>query len=166
MSTVKFVDQVSDDIEEKMRKDLVDYESSHGINVNFKRFALILSDDNQEVIGVLNAFTAFSEVYVDDLWVDSSKRGKGYGRALLKSLEDHFKGQGFNNINLVTSQFQAPEFYKKCGFAIEFIRKNLKNPQLTKTFFVKYFEDEVQTQGTLKNPYLNGDGSGVFVKER
>jgi ribosomal protein S18 acetylase RimI-like enzyme len=150
MSTIKFVDQVSDAIEAKMRKDLVNYESSHGIDVNFKRFALVLYDDNEEVIGVLNAFTAFSEVYIDDLWVDSSHHGKGHGRTLLTALEDHFKGQGFNNINLVTSQFQAPEFYKKCGFEVEVIRQNLKNPQLTKTFFIKFFEDEVQNQGILK----------------
>ena len=150
MSTVRFVDQVSDAIEEKMRKDLVNYESSHGIDVNFKRFALVLYDDKEEAIGVLNAFTAFSEVYIDDLWVDSSHRGQGYGRTLLKELEDHFKGQGFNNINLVTNQFNAPEFYKKCGFQAEFTRQNLKNPQLTKTFFIKFFEDEIQSQGILQ----------------
>ena len=150
MSTIKFVDQVSDVIEEKMRKDLVDYESSHGIDVNFRRFALILSDANEEVVGVLNAFTAFSEVYIDDLQVNSAHRGQGHGRTLLKELEDHFKGQGFNNINLVTNQFNAPEFYKKCGFQAEFTRQNLKNPQLTKTFFIKFFEDEIQSQGILK----------------
>ncbi len=150
MSTIKFVDQVSDVIEEKMRKDLVDYESSHGIDVNFRRFALILSDANEEVVSVLNAFTAFSEVYIDDLWVNSAHRGQGHGRTLLKELEDHFKGQGFNNINLVTNQFNAPEFYKKCGFQAEFTRQNLKNPQLTKTFFIKFFEDEIQSQGILK----------------
>ena len=153
MSTIKFVDQLSDAIEEKMRKDLIDYESSHGIDVNYKRFALVLFDENEEAIGVLNAFTAFSEVYIEDLWVDKSSRGKGHGRKLLQELETHFKGKGFNNINLVTSQFQAPEFYKKCGFKVEFIRQNLKNPQLTKTFLIKYFDDEVQTQGILQKDH-------------
>jgi GNAT superfamily N-acetyltransferase len=150
MSAVRFVDQLSDAIEEKMRKDLVAYESSHGIDVNFKRFALVLYDDNEEAIGVLNAFTAFSEVYIDDLWVDSAHRGKGYGRTLLKELENYFTGKGFNNMNLVTNQFNAPEFYNKCGFQAEFTRNNLKNPQLTKAFFIKFFEDEVQHQGILK----------------
>ena len=45
----------------------------------------------------------------------------------------------FNNINLVTNSFQAPGFYEKCGFKLEFIRKNEKNPKLTKYFYVKYF---------------------------
>ncbi|MCX7352279.1 MAG: GNAT family N-acetyltransferase [Proteobacteria bacterium] len=149
MTTIRFVDQLCEPIEEKMRDDLVSYETSHGVDVNYKRFALVLSDDQNTTLGVLNAFTAFAEIYIDDMWVDSHYRGKGYGRKLIQALEDYFKGKGFNNINLVTNQFQAPEFYKKCGFELEFIRKNIKNSKLTKFFFIKYFGDEKQTQGIL-----------------
>lgn len=148
--TIEFIDKLPPEIEEKMRKDLVEYESSHGIDVNYRRFSMIAKDVNGIPIGVINAFTAFAEVYIDDFWVDKSFRGQGYGRRLLQELENHFKGKGFNNINLVTNAFNAPEFYKKCGFTAEFVRKNLKNPKLTKTFFIKHFEDEVQTQGILK----------------
>lgn len=42
-------------------------------------------------------------------------------------------------MNLSTYGFQAPEFYKKCGFTLEFIREDKKNPKLTKYFFVKFF---------------------------
>jgi ribosomal protein S18 acetylase RimI-like enzyme len=147
---VNFVDNLSEEVEEEMRKDLVDYESSHGINVNYRKFAVVLTDDANNTLGVINAFTAFAEVYIDDMWVNSLYRGMGYGRKLLQALETHFQGKGFNNINLVTNAFNAPEFYKKCGFTAEFVRKNIKNPQLTKTFFVKFFDDEIQTQGILK----------------
>lgn len=147
---IELVEKIPNDVEEKMRKGFVEYESSHGIDVNYKPFSLILRDKKNEVVGVLNAFTAFSEIYIDDIWVDKSCRGKGYGKKLISELENHFKGKGFNNMNLVTSAFQAPEFYKKCGFSVEFVRENIKNPKLTKTFFVKYFDDEVQTQGLLK----------------
>lgn len=146
---IEFVDQIPENIEAKMRKSFVAYESSHGIDVNYKPFALILKDENKEAIGVLNAFTAFSEIYIDDMWVDASCRGKGYGRKLLEALENHFTGKGFNNMNLVTSAFQAPEFYKKCGFKVEFVRENKYNPKLTKTFFVKFFNEDLQTQGVL-----------------
>lgn len=150
MASIKFVDQISASLAEKMQKDLVEYESSHAIDVNYKQFSLVLSDNDNEPIGVLNAYTAFAEIYIDDIWVDSSYRGKGYGRQLMEALVNHFKGKGFNNLNLVTSDFQAPEFYKKCGFELEFIRKNMKNPKLTKFFFVRYFDDETQTQGIIQ----------------
>lgn len=147
---IEFSDILPEDVEEKMRQDLVAYESSHGIDVNYKKFALILRDGSGDVLGVLNAFTAFSEVYIDDMWVDTAHRGKGYGRKLLEELENHFEGKGFNNINLVTSAFSAPGFYKKCGFTVEFVRENKINPKLTKTFFIKYFKNTNQKQGILK----------------
>lgn len=149
---IEFTETLSTEIEEKMSNDLIKYESSHGIDVNYKKFALVLKDESGNTLGVLNAFTAFSEIYVDDMWVDSSCRGSGYGRKLLQELENRFEGKGFNNINLVTNAFNAPDFYKKCGFIVEFVRENKINPQLTKTFFIKYFKNEYQTQGIIKKP--------------
>ncbi|HRE32420.1 MAG TPA: GNAT family N-acetyltransferase [Candidatus Berkiella sp.] len=148
---IKFVDEISEEIEEKMLNGLVAYERGHGIDVNYKPFSLLLNNDEEEVIGVLNAYTAFAEIYIDDIWVDEAYRGQGHGRKLIEALEMQFEGEGFNNINLVTSVFQAPEFYKKCGFLVEFVRENEKNPQLTKIFFVKYFSDETQTQGIIES---------------
>ena len=145
----EFVDHLPEEIETKMRAGFVTYETSHGVDVNYKPFSLILWE-NDSAIGAICAFTAYSEIYIDDLWVDETHRGKGYGRRLIQELDQHFQDKGFNNINLVTSQFQAPEFYKKCGFQEEFVRVNLQNPQLTKTFMVKYFDEEAQTQGILQ----------------
>jgi ribosomal protein S18 acetylase RimI-like enzyme len=146
---IEFLDQLPEPIQQKMEKDLVAYESSHGVAVNYKRFSLVLKNQTNEVMGVVNAFTAYSEIYVDDMWVQTEYRGKGYGKKLLQYLEEQFQGKGFNNINLVTSAFNAPEFYKKCGFIVEFVRENKINPALTKTFFIKFFNDEVQKQGIL-----------------
>jgi len=149
MSSIQFVDKISDELEHKMEKDLVSYEIRHLIDVNYKKFALVLFDDANEEVGVISAFTCFSEIHVDDLWVASEHRGKGYGRQLLEALEEHYKDEGFNNINLVTNEFQAPTFYEKCGYELEFIRKNTHNPKLNKYFFVKYFDNNEQTQGTI-----------------
>lgn len=147
---IDMVDEIDDALEKRMQNGFIDFEMNNGIDVNYKQFSLVLSVDKKP-IGVLNAYTAFSEIYVDDIWVDKAYRGNGYGRILLQTLEKRFKGKGFNNINLVTSNFQAPEFYKKCGFKAEFQRINEKNAKLNKTFFVKFFGEELQTQGILQS---------------
>ena len=91
----------------------------------------------------------FPKVYVDDIWVDPLHRKHGVGKKLLDELEKRFTNKGYNNINLVTSDFQAPNFYKKCGFELEFVRINKINPKLTKYFFIKYFPHKDQHQGVL-----------------
>lgn len=131
---------------EYKNKDLVQTERQRGVHVNYKRFNFILKND-AELIGHIDAYTAFSEVYIDDIWIHSNHRGGGCGKKLLAHLEDHFEGQGFNNINLVTSEFSAPKFYEKCGFKLEFIRENVVNPRFTKYFYIKFFKNEIQTQG-------------------
>lgn len=135
---IEYTEDLSEAADAKMTEGHENYERENGIEINFKNFSFTLSDEKGEVFGVLSAYTAYSEIYVEDLWVDESLRQKGYGRKLLKTLEHYFDGKGYNNINLVTNEFQAPLFYKKCGYDIEFVRVNKSNSKLTKTFFIKY----------------------------
>jgi ribosomal protein S18 acetylase RimI-like enzyme len=136
---IKYTENLSVEASAKMLVGHEKYEAENDIDIRFKNFAFILSNEKDEVFGVLKAYAAFAEVYVEDLWIDESLRRRGYGRQLLQALENHFKGKDYNNINLVTNEFQAPAFYKKCGYEVEFIRVNELNPKLSKTFFIKYF---------------------------
>lgn len=137
---ISFVDHISDDSRVKMEKGLEEYELSHGIHVAYTPFAFELYDEKGDVIGVLDAFSSYSSIHIKDLWVDKAYRGQGYGRQMIYELEKHFQGKGFNNINTVSCEFQAPGFYKKCGFEVEFVRENIENPKLTLTSFVKFFD--------------------------
>jgi len=143
MSQFKFeyLDIVSSDVEELMHLGHLQDEKKHDIKFNYKKFMIVIRDQNNNLVGALIAYTVYKEIYVDDIWVDPLYRNKGLGRQLLKILEDQFKEQGYHNINLVTSEFQASDFYKKCGFEVEFVRINKKDSQFTKTFFIKYLND-------------------------
>jgi len=125
-----------------------EYEQSNGISDKYFEFSITISSDNQ-IVGALSGYTVFSEVYVENIVVDRTHRGKGYGEKLLRFLEDKFENEGYNNINLSTSEFQAPIFYEKCGYELEFVRKNKINPKLTKYFFVKFFDNPNQYMGVL-----------------
>lgn len=149
MTSIKIVANTPEDLIKKRELDLEKYEHSHNVSVNYRQFSLIVYGDNNSPIAVLEAYTAFAEIYIDDIWVDTQHRHKGFGKMLLNHLEQHFDNKGFNNINLVTSHFQAPEFYQKCGYELEFIRKNKVNPQFDKYFYIKYFNNQKQTQGLI-----------------
>ena len=152
---IEQLDELSEETENLIHQGHVLNEADNGIVCSYKKFAILIKTNKDTVVGALQAYTAFAEVYVDDIWVSLSHRGQNLGRKLLKELENKFKGKGYNNINLVTSHFQAPEFYKKCGYEVEFVRINKKNPLLSKTFFIKFFEDDEQYQGIL-NKVDNG----------
>ena len=125
-------------IDKKADKLLSLHDIENGVEYNFKRFSFVAKEDDRE-IGYVTGFSYYSEVTINNLIVLEKYRGQGVGTRLIEHAEKHFKDKGFNNINLVTNEFQAPKFYEKCGFDLEFIRKNKENPKLTKYFYVKYF---------------------------
>ncbi len=140
--SVTFMDSLPSEVADIVSRGHVDYEAGHGILCGFKGFAIVAQNRFGAPLGVLSGYTAYAEVYVDDLWVDADYRKRGLGRKMLQALEDRFKGLGFDNINCVTNQFQAVGFYTKCGFDIEFVRPNKHNPKLTKTFLIKYLDED------------------------
>lgn len=104
---------------------------------NYKPFTFIAKEDNK-IIGIITGHSYYKEVHIADLIVLEEYRGKKIGSQLVKVVEEYYKGKEYNNINLTTYEFQAPKFYEKCGFEIEFIRKDRENPKLSKYFLVKY----------------------------
>lgn len=127
-----------EEIDKIADKLLTEYDTENGVEYNFKKFSFVAKENN-EIIGYLTGFSYYSEVTINNLIVLKKHRSKGIGTMLIRKVEKYFENKNFNNINLVTNAFQAPEFYKKCGFTLEFIRENKENPRLTKYFFVKYF---------------------------
>lgn len=127
-----------DEIDKIADKLLSEHDAENGIEYNFKQFSFI-AKENGEAIGYLTGFSYYAEVTINNLVVLKKYRNKGTGRKLVKRVVEHFSGKGFNNVNLVTNEFQSPQFYEKCGFTLEFKRRNVENPKLTKYFFIKYF---------------------------
>ena len=105
---------------------------------NYKSFAFIAKENNK-FVGIITGNSYYKEVHISDLIILEQYRKQHVGSELIKIVEEYYKDKGFENINLTTYEFQAPEFYKKCGFEIEFIRENKKNSKLNKYYFVKYF---------------------------
>lgn len=104
----------------------------------FKPFAYALKDNNEKIVGGITGWRIFAEIYIDELILDESLRGKGYGKQLIEVVEKEMNDGNCDNINLVTNFFQgAIEFYKKCGFEIEFVRNNGKDSRFDKYYMIK-----------------------------
>ena len=110
----------------------------NGVICNYEPFTFIAKENN-ELVGIITGHSYYKEVHINDLIIFEQYRNKHIGSKLLETVENYYKNKGFENINLSTYNFQAPEFYKKCGFEVEFIRENKNNHQLNKYFLVKYF---------------------------
>ncbi len=114
------------------------YADNNSVTCNYTTFNFIAKEDNN-VIGIITGHSYYKEVHISDLIVFEEYRNKHIGTKLVETVENYYKNKGFENINLTTYNFQAPEFYKKCGFKVEFIRENKENPKLNKYYLVKYF---------------------------
>lgn len=114
------------------------FATKNGVTCNYKSFAFVAKEENK-VVGIITGNSYYKEVHISDLIILEEYRNKHIGSKLMETVENYYKDKGFENINLTTYGFQAPEFYKKCGFEVEFIRESKENPKLNKYFLVKYF---------------------------
>jgi ribosomal protein S18 acetylase RimI-like enzyme len=112
---LEFLDFLPKDVNEKVRRGQEEDEANQGITCGYKTFSIVIRDAAGVATGVLSAYTAFAEIYVDDIWVDPDHRRAGLGRRLLEALENRYRDKGYDNINLVTSQFQAVEWVTSRG---------------------------------------------------
>jgi ribosomal protein S18 acetylase RimI-like enzyme len=69
-----------------------------------------------EVVGGLRARQWGAAVEVQQLWVDEQHRRRGIGARLMAMLEEAAVERGARLIYLDTFSFQAPQFYRRCGF--------------------------------------------------
>ena len=138
MINVEFKEKLDEKLYDLIDEEFNKYAIKNGVICNYTPFNFI-AKENEKVVGIITGHSYYKEVKISDFIVLEEYRNRHIGSKLIKEVENYFRNKGFENINLTTYEFQAPEFYKKCGYNLEFIRENKENPKLTKYFFVKYF---------------------------
>ena len=122
-------------IGEFIGKEFADYAVQNGVELNYDDFCFVEEEDGK-ILGAITGRAYYDEVHVVDLIVDRSCRRSGLGSKLVATVEEAYKNKGYAKITLTTFGFQAPEFYKKLGYQIEFVRES-KDPKLNKYFLSK-----------------------------
>ena len=138
MIEVEYKENLNEGIYEIIDEEFNKFATKNGIICNYKSFAFVAKEESK-IIGIITGNSYYKEVHISDLIVLEQYRNKHIGSKLMETVENYYKNKGYENINLTTYGFQALEFYKKCGFKVEFIRKSKENPKLNKYYLVKYF---------------------------
>ena len=132
---IKRFDEVDDRLGEFINKEFSAYGEQNGVVLNYDEFCFAAEEDGK-ILGVITGRAYYNEVHIGDLIVASSVRKGGIGSKLVRAVEDNYRGNGYDKITLTTFGFQAPEFYKKLGYEVEFVRAD-KDPKLSKYFLAK-----------------------------
>ena len=132
---IKRFDEVDDRLGEFINKEFSAYGEQNGVFLNYDEFCFAAEEDGN-ILGVITGRAYYNEVHIGDLIVASSLRKGGIGSKLVRAVEDNYRGKGYDKITLTTFGFQAPEFYKKLGYEVEFVRED-KEPKLSKYFLAK-----------------------------
>lgn len=92
--------------------------------------------DNGEICGFVSVLDEDSDIYVGELFVAVSQRGKGFSKVLLKKAYDFAKSKGYDNVVLCVghSNLRARKIYEKEKFiycrtniALSVMKKYLSN---------------------------------------
>ena len=137
MVNIEYKENLDEEFYKFIGEEFDKYAIKNEVTCNYRPFNFI-AKDGDKVIGLITGHSYYKEVYIGDLIVLEEYRHQHIGKKLMEMVENHYKDKGFENINLTTYNFQAPEFYKKCGYKVDFVRENKENPKLNKYYLVKY----------------------------
>ena len=135
-SMIRRVDEENEAIGDFIRNEFTRYGEQNGVALNYDDFCFVAEDPDGSIAGVITGRAYYNEVHIGDLIVGEGHRRTGLGKRLVRTVEEAYRGKGYDVITLTTFGFQAPEFYKKLGYTVEYIRKS-KDPKLDKIFLRK-----------------------------
>ena len=132
---IRRVEEESREIGDFIHEGFTEYGKQCGVTLNYDEFCFA-AEDGGKIIGVITGRAYYDEVHIGDLIVEEEYRGTGLGSRLVRAAEDAYRGKGYDVVTLTTFGFQAPEFYKKLGYEVEFIRES-REAKLNKYFLKK-----------------------------
>ena len=133
---IRRIDDSDDRIGDFIQNEFSLYGEQNGLSLNYDDFCFAAEDDDGSIAGIITGHAYYNEVHISDLIIHHDHRRSGLGSRLVSAVENSYAGKGYEKITVSTYGFQAPEFYRKLGFEIEFIRED-KEPKLKKYFLCK-----------------------------
>ena len=111
--------------------------AAKGVPSDFRALTIRFERDGV-VLGGLVGRTLRDWLYIDNLALPQSELGQGFGRRMMAMAEGEAARRGCVGAFLNTDAFQAPDFYRRLGYA-EFGRLTHDDPRMTRIWFSKRF---------------------------
>lgn len=164
----KLQDEVKKKIFDGFSKEAMETTGINGLDeepISFEIFK------DKEFIGAIVVQAFWGQLHIKYLFVEKKYRGQGLARKLMNHALEFGKHRGYRFAFVETMNFQAPKFYEKMGFKIEFSRqgyaKNTAFHYLKKNLNSK--DDEaIAKQVTRIGVYgvLMKDGKMLLVRQQ
>jgi GNAT superfamily N-acetyltransferase len=94
---------------------LIGYNTEKMGKQKYKRFAVSLREGRKTVGGIVGEVWT-TVLFIQLFWIEQKLRGKDYGTKLIKAIEDEARRYGATHSYVDTMSFQAPGFYRACGY--------------------------------------------------
>lgn len=95
---------------------LADYNEQQAGYRDWRGLAVLVTDNDDEVLGGLVGRTSLGLLFVDLFYLPPSLRRSGIGARVLRLAEEEANRRGCVSAVLFTISFQAPEFYARHGW--------------------------------------------------
>jgi GNAT superfamily N-acetyltransferase len=94
---------------------LIGYNTEKMGKQKYRRFDVSLRERNKVVGGIVGELWT-TVLFIQLFWIEQKLRGKDYGTKLIKAIEDEARRFGATHSYVDTMSFQAPGFYRACGY--------------------------------------------------
>ncbi|WP_409290610.1 GNAT family N-acetyltransferase [Peribacillus sp. SCS-37] len=105
-------------IQQRLREFNIKHLSEKDVEFKNEDFCFKVKDDEGNILGGISGNTKMQSVSIQFLWVDESLRGEGFGRKLMKKVEQYAVEKKCRMIKVDTFSFQAPDFYISLGYQV------------------------------------------------
>ena len=94
---------------------LIGYNNERMGKQTYKRLAISLKQRGKIVGGIVGEVWT-QVLFIQLFWIEQKYRGKDHGTKLIAAIEDEARKFGATRSYLDTMSFQAPGFYRACGY--------------------------------------------------
>lgn len=119
-------------LSKSIKKTIFEGFEEHAIeSVGFSEFSDVLGffikDQDGNILSAVVVQVFWGSLQVKYVWTHKDHRRQGYAKKLMEEALDYGRKNECEFAAVETMSFQAPEFYKKFGFSVDFERKGYKH---------------------------------------